>query len=139
MTTTPEGRRELKALAEKATPGEHVALSCPDTPTDCCDYGVVAVSLSRETCRVWNEADARYYAAANPATVLSLLAALEEAEGKNKAKDEAIRAHLFARDALEDTPVQNLRPDDDRFKAVADTLADLRAALTTKSGEASDA
>lgn len=130
--TTPEGRRELKALAEKATPGEHVALSCPDTPTDCCDYGVVAVSLSRETCRVWNEADARYYAAANPATVLSLLAALEEAEGREAALREALNR---ARDALGRDWARSTGPS----AAAVDAHRIIDAALTTKSGEASDA
>lgn len=82
---TPEARKAVVGAAEKATPGDHVALSCPDTPTDCCDYGVVAVALGRETCRVWLEADARFYALANPSTILAYEAALQALEAEKAA------------------------------------------------------
>lgn len=85
MTTTPEGRRELKALAEKATPGpwkadgtiyEHMVS----------EIRSIMPGEERGIAQVWQHpqgfADARFIAAANPATVLSLLAALEEAEGR---------------------------------------------------------
>lgn len=84
-TLSTEERADLKALAMSATQGVCVPLSSPtgyDMPADCCKYAVVSVAMSRETCRVWDEADVRFYAAANPSVVLSLLAALEEAEGR---------------------------------------------------------
>lgn len=59
----------------------------------------------------------------------TVLTALAEARRQIAERDEAIRAHLCAREALEETPVQRLRPDDERFKAVSDTLAGLRSAL----------
>jgi hypothetical protein len=89
MTTTPEGRRELKALAEKATPGpwkadgtiyEHMVA----------EIRSIMPGEERGIAQVWHHqqgfTDARFIAAANPATVLSLLAALEEAEGREKAR-----------------------------------------------------
>lgn len=44
---------------------------------------------------------------------------------------EAARAHIAARDALEDVPAYRLTPDDPRFAAVTDTLEALRSAVTT--------
>lgn len=78
---------ELRKLAEAATPGPLEARLCFGIPADCVDYGVISHATGKETCRVWAEDDARFIAAANPSTVLALLAerdrlreALKEAE-----------------------------------------------------------
>lgn len=68
-----------------------------------------------------------------------LIEALAEARRQVAERDEAIRAHLCAREALEETPVQRLRPDDERFKAVSDTLAGLRSALLASQHGGGDA
>lgn len=96
MTTTPEGRREplsaeerddLRVLALRATQGpwkadgtiyEHMVS----------EIRSIMPGEERGIAQVWQHpqgfADARFIAAANPATVLSLLAALEEAEGRER-------------------------------------------------------
>lgn len=73
---------KMEKVAREATPGEYVALSCPELPTDCCDYGVVSVALSRETCRVWSREDAVFFATFDPPTVLSLLQSLRNQEAE---------------------------------------------------------
>lgn len=94
MTTTPEGRAEplspeerddLMVFALRATQGpwkadgtiyEHMVS----------EIRSIMPGEERGIAQVWQHpqgfADARFIAAANPATVLSLLAALEEAEGR---------------------------------------------------------
>lgn len=99
MTTTPEGRRELKALAEAAAPGpwstEH---TCFDRKIPI-NGGITAFGRPYVIAHVnrpgsahagRDKANAAFIAAANPATVLSLLAALEEAEAVLKVVRETI-------------------------------------------------
>lgn len=98
MTTTPEGRAEplspeerddLRVFALRATQGpwkadgtiyEHMVA----------EIRSIVPGEERGIAQVWQHqrgfADARFIAAANPATVLSLLAALEEAEGREGAR-----------------------------------------------------
>lgn len=76
MTIPTDGRIDLDALAElakKATPGPWTPRDVRglDAPADCIDFAVVGGR--RETARVWTEADTRFIAALNPATVLSLI------------------------------------------------------------------
>jgi hypothetical protein len=136
--STPEGRRELKALAEKATPGpwkadgtiyEHMVS----------EIRSIMPGEERGIAQVWQHpqgfADARFIAAANPATVLSLLAALEEAREREAGLIEQVaslkKAAHCALDYIEEHEADAGEP-----MWVGD---ELRAALTTKSGEASDA
>lgn len=81
---------ELRRLAEAATPGPYDARLVRGIPADCVDYGVISLVTGQETCRTWTEDDARFYAAANPQTVLYLLDRIKELEADNERMREAL-------------------------------------------------
>lgn len=173
MTTTPEGRRELKALAEKATPGPwhhcqpYMVVPSQRTihgpvPAERVDYvstwpdrGTppghrVVIPMPREAGPGVRSDDMAFIAAANPATVLSLLAALEEAEGREaeqtKAFDLLVSTVLAARTTNTRAYMEGLADDlnvalaafgdPDRVAFERGSFSIIRA--TTKSGEASE-
>lgn len=72
--------------------------------------------------KAWVEHDAA-------AVMIAIKPLLDLAESAGRMQ-EAIRNHLQARDVLERTPTNNLLPDDARFKAVNDTLEEMKAALS---------
>lgn len=90
---------ELKALAEKATPGPWL-----HEKENVHAGGVCSVNQGGEPWfEVWspnwmdapaqnNEADAAYIAAANPAAILELIAAHEDAQGEIRALRERVKA-----------------------------------------------
>ena len=100
MTDLAQKLAELRAKAEAATPGRHEARYLPGgMPTDCCKFGVVSGATGKETARVWAREDVEFYAAANPATVLALLAVVEAAqEGERRLERAAY--DLWAREYL---------------------------------------
>lgn len=88
MTDITELAQRMKAAAEKATPGPWYV---HDKPCEDGNYGidtsdkeflaeaVVWWGFARQS--IWREEDAKYIALANPANVLSLVEALEKAQG----------------------------------------------------------
>lgn len=93
---TDEVRADLKAKAEKATSSDW-AVSRGHYGFMNCFRGSDGIEVGK-TIAV---EDAAFIAAANPAVILSLLAALEEAEGRIKAKDEALLSAALNLDACE--------------------------------------
>ncbi|PXK64951.1 ead/Ea22-like family protein [Klebsiella variicola] len=88
MTDITELAQRMKAAAEKATPGPWYV---HDKPCEDGNYGidtsdkeflaeaVVWWGFARQS--IWREEDAKYIALANPANILSLVEALEKAQG----------------------------------------------------------
>lgn len=76
---------ELKALAEKATPGPWIAGDDEDSDYflvgPCGDDGIVYQSVVK----LHSETHADYIAAANPAAILELITQLEDAQGEIRA------------------------------------------------------
>lgn len=146
--TTPEGRRELKALAEKAGADivgfeinpVHQSEKPPGLATELFNVWVECrnrdgfTDESRFASGMLRE-DAEYVVAANPATVLSLLAALEEAEGREAALREALTSAALNLDACA-VAIRKGGKSEGRHTLVEGWAERARAALTTKSGEA---
>lgn len=124
----------LRELALKATPGPWKAGGTIYRHM-IAEIRSVLPGSERGIGLIWQHAngfaDAQFIAAANPATFLALLDLAESAGRMMR----AIRNHLQARDALERAPTNNLLPDDARFKAVRDTLEEMKAVLSPQSTE----
>lgn len=162
-STTPEGLRELKALAEKATPGPWTSKEGSTSYPECDDadfWNVVLSPGGKEIVTLHEryslkaddrrdyDFDAAFIAAANPATVLSLLAALEEAREREaeqtKAFDLLVSTVLAARTTNTRDYMEGLADDlnvalaafgdPDRVAFERGSFSVVRA--TTKSGEA---
>jgi hypothetical protein len=96
-TLSPEERADLKAKALKAFAGPYTLdhRACIVDPD-----GYIVADYSRRPGEGL-EGQASYFEALAPCVILSLLTALEEAEGRIKAKDEALKpfadaAEMFA-------------------------------------------
>ncbi|HID9330802.1 TPA: ead/Ea22-like family protein [Klebsiella pneumoniae] len=108
MTDITELAQSLKAAAEKATPGPWYV---HDKPCEDGNYGidtsdkeflaeaVVWWGFARQS--IWREEDAKYIALANPANILALVEALENAQRANAAQDDHINQQQDRIDQLE--------------------------------------